>query len=85
MALELDWGRQNVSVVVLDRLAKVLGIEAWRLACASKVRRSGSRLEVDTRPHLEASGQSNLHIYLAVAQVRQLTWAADAQNWLGLG
>ena len=56
MARELEWGRQDVGVVVLDRLAKVLGIEAWRLACASKVRRSGSQLKVDTRPHLEASG-----------------------------
>ena len=55
MARELDWGRQDVSVVVLDRLAKVLGIGAWRVACAAKVRRSGSQL-VGTRPHLEASG-----------------------------
>jgi hypothetical protein len=55
MARELDWGRQDVGVVVLDRLAKVLGIEAWRVACAAKVRRSGSQL-VGTRPHLEASG-----------------------------
>ena len=31
MARELERGRQNVSVVVLDRLAKVLGIEAWEL------------------------------------------------------
>lgn len=28
---ELERGRQNVSVVVLDRLAKVLGVEAWEL------------------------------------------------------
>jgi transcriptional regulator with XRE-family HTH domain len=31
MARALERGRQNVSVVVLDRLAKVLRIEAWEL------------------------------------------------------
>ena len=56
LAIQALAHQADVSAAWLDRLAKVLGIEAWRLACASRVRRSDSQLEMDRRPHLEASG-----------------------------